>query len=142
MWCKVILSKFALFKNTDTMSLESQTGIIELEEMEFYAYHGCYKEEQIVGNRFLVNITIEMDVAIPSKTDRIQDALNYVKVYELVKMEMKQTSHLLEHITSRILNRLFEQFPFILKAQVKVSKMNPPMGGQMKKVSLTLKREA
>ena len=124
------------------MSLESQTGIIELEEMEFYAYHGCYKEEQIVGNRFLVNITIEMDVAIPSKTDRIQDALNYVKVYELVKMEMKQTSHLLEHITSRILNRLFEQFPFILKAQVKVSKMNPPMGGQMKKVSLTLKREA
>ena len=122
------------------MSLESQTGIIELEEMEFYAYHGCYKEEQIVGNRFLVNITIETDVTLPSQSDRIQDALNYVRVYEMVKAEMKQTSHLLENITSRILNQLFEQFPFIKSAKVKVSKMNPPMGGQMKKISLTLKR--
>jgi dihydroneopterin aldolase len=122
------------------MSLKGQTGIIELEEMEFYAYHGCFKEEQIVGNRFLVNITIETDVATPAQTDRIQDALNYVKVYELVKAEMKQTSHLLEHITSRILNRLFEQFPFIKSAMVKVSKMNPPIGGQMKRISLTLKR--
>ncbi len=122
------------------MSTIHQTGIIELEEMEFYAYHGCFKEEQIVGNRFLVNITIETDVTLPSQTDRIQDALNYVKVYELVKAEMKQKSHLLEHITSRILDQLFEQFPFIKSARVKVSKMNPPMGGQMKKVSLTISR--
>lgn len=122
------------------MSLKGQTGIIELEEMEFYAYHGCFKEEQIVGNQFLVNITIETDVTTPAQTDRIQDALNYVKVYDMVKAEMKQTSHLLEHITSRILNQLFEQFPTIKSATVKVSKMNPPMGGQMKRISLTLKR--
>lgn len=122
------------------MSTNPQTGIIELEEMEFYAYHGCYKEEQIVGNRFIVNISIETDISVAAKTDRIQDALNYVKVYELVKTEMKQPSHLIEHVASRILDRLYEQFPFIKSAQVKISKMNPPMGGQMKKVSLSVKR--
>lgn len=122
------------------MDITNQTGIIELEEMEFYAYHGCYKEEQIVGNRFLVSITLETDVLLATQTDKIQDALNYVKVYEIVKSEMKQTSHLLEHITSRILDNLYRNFPFIQKATVKVSKMNPPMGGQMKKVSLTLSR--
>lgn len=122
------------------MDVTHQTGIIELEEMEFYAYHGCYKEEQIVGNRFLVSIIIETDVALAAQTDKIQDALNYVKVYEMVKSEMKQTSHLLEHITLRILDSLFKNFPIIQKATVKVSKMNPPMGGQMKKVSLTLSR--
>lgn len=122
------------------MDVTHQTGIIELEEMEFYAYHGCYKEEQIVGNRFLVSITIVTNVTLAAQTDKIQDALNYVKVYEIVKSEMKQTSHLLEHITSRILDSLYRNFPFIQKATVKVSKMNPPMGGQMKKVSLTLSR--
>ncbi len=122
------------------MSNKPLTGVIELVDMEFYAYHGCFKEEQVVGNRFLVNITIETDVTVASETDRIHHALNYVSVYELVKLEMKQTSHLLEHLASRILNKLYDRFPFIKNAKVTVSKMNPPMGGQMKKVSVTLQK--
>ena len=134
------LNLLLLYPQFTIMSTTQQTGIIELDEMEFYAYHGCFREEQIVGNRFIVSIAIETDVTLPAQTDRIQDALNYVKVYELVKEEMKQTSHLLEHITNRILDRLYQHFPFIVNARVKVSKLNPPMGGQMKKVSVTLSR--
>ena len=122
--------------------MESHQNIatIDLEEMVFYAYHGCYKEEQMVGNRFLVNISLQVDVSTAMQSDRIQDALNYVKVYEAVKEEMMITSHLLEHITGRIIDRLTNDFPAILHARVKVSKMNPPMGGQMQNVSLTLER--
>jgi dihydroneopterin aldolase len=117
-----------------------QKGIIELEEMEFYAYHGCFKEEQVVGNRFIVNITIKLDVKKPSQSDQIQDALNYVTVYELAKKEMRQNSHLLEHLTERILNAIHVQFNYVDWVRVKVSKMNPPMGGQMKAVSITMER--
>ncbi|WP_026473990.1 dihydroneopterin aldolase [Alkaliflexus imshenetskii] len=122
------------------MTSNKQTAIIDLEEMVFYAYHGCFKEEQVVGNSFIVNISLETEVSKPMLTDNIKDALNYVNVYNAVKEEMAINSHLLEHLTARIINRLFEQFSAILHATVKVSKMNPPMGGQMKSVSVTLKR--
>ncbi|ASB49474.1 dihydroneopterin aldolase [Alkalitalea saponilacus] len=122
------------------MSYLDQTAIIELEKMDFYAYHGCYKEEQVVGNKFVVNISLETNIATPAASDKIQDALNYVEVYNVVKEEMMKTSHLLEHVTRRIIDRLFIDFPAIIHATVKVSKMNPPMGGQMKAVSVLLKR--
>ncbi|GAO30607.1 dihydroneopterin aldolase [Geofilum rubicundum JCM 15548] len=128
--------------NQTTAQMESSQNIatIDLEEMVFYAYHGCFKEEQMVGNRFLVNISLQTEVSLPMQSDRIQDALNYVKVYDAVKEEMMITSHLLEHITGRIIERLMNDFPAILHARVKVSKMNPPMGGQMQNVSVTLER--
>lgn len=113
-------------------------GIIEIEGMEFYAYHGCFKEEQVVGNRFLVDIYIETDTTKPEKTDNIVDALNYQRVYEIISEEMELKSHLLEHIGRRVLDRLNKDFSEIIKAKIKVSKMNPPMGGQIEKVSVTL----
>ncbi|MGQ1891816.1 dihydroneopterin aldolase [Thermophagus sp. OGC60D27] len=122
------------------MDTQFPNGIIELEEMEFYAYHGCFREENVVGNRFIVNIAIKTDMELPMNSDKIDDAINYVKVYNLVRIEMQRTSNLLEHVTSRILNALYRNFPQILWARVKVSKMNPPMGGQMEKVSVTLER--
>ncbi len=117
-----------------------QKGIIELEEMEFYAYHGCFKEEQVVGNKFMVNIAIKVDVEKPSKTDSINDALNYVSVYQITKTEIMKNSHLVENVTERILNAIQQKFDYVDWVRVKVSKMNPPMGGQMKAVSITMER--
>ena len=113
-------------------------GLIEIEGMEFYAYHGCFKEEQIVGNKFLIDLSIEADCGEASKTDNLNDAVNYQAAYTIVKEEMEKKSHLLENIANRILNSLHEKLPGIIKATVKVSKINPPMGGKIEKVSLTL----
>ncbi len=113
---------------------------IEIEGMEFYAYHGHFKEERVVGNKFVVTIAIESDASKAAQSDHLSDALDYQKVYQLIKAEMNLKSHLLEHICDRILNSLFKEFPQIERATVKVSKMNPPMGGQIEKVSLTLSK--
>lgn len=112
-------------------------GVIELENMEFYAYHGCFKEEQVVGNRFVVNATIETECVIPAQTDNIEDALNYVTVYELIKEQIMINAHLLENVTKRMVDAIYAKFPHVKKVSIKVSKMNPPMGGQMKCVSIT-----
>ena len=117
-----------------------QTGLIELEEMEFYAYHGHFKEEQIVGNKFLVNISIETDCSKAAETDELEDALNYVSIYEITKEEMAVKSYLLENLVERIINRIHSEFPQIIGSKVKVSKLNPPMGGRMEKVSITMSR--
>jgi 7,8-dihydroneopterin aldolase/epimerase/oxygenase len=116
-------------------------GLIHLEDMEFYAFHGCYKEEQTAGNRFMVNLTMETDMNTPSQTDNIEDALNYQVAYQIVKQEININSHLLEHLAKRILDALFTEFAQLELAKVKVSKMNPPMGGAMKCVSVEMEKK-
>ncbi len=115
-------------------------GLIKIEDMEFYAFHGHYKEEQIVGNRFLVDITIETDTTSAGASDNLKDAVNYQVVYTIIKREMEITSHLLEHITTRILDSLYNEMTGITKATVKVSKMNPVMGGRIGRVSVEMTR--
>ncbi len=116
-------------------------GVIQIEGMEFYAFHGCYKEEQIVGNKFLVDLYIEADCAKASLSDDINDAVNYQTAYNIVKKQVEIKSHLLEHVANRILENLFAQMTQISFAKVKVCKINPPMGGKIQQVSVTLSRQ-
>lgn len=116
-------------------------GLIEIEGMRFYAYHGHFEAERIVGNEFQVDVSLETNCIPASISDDLNDALNYQAVYDLVKNEMQISSHLLENVAKRILDSLFSKFPNIQKARVKVSKLNPPMGGQIKKVSVTLTKQ-
>lgn len=116
-----------------------QKGLIEIEGMEFYAFHGCYKEEQIVGNRFMVDLHFTTDVEAASESDSIIDTISYLEVYEIVEEQMQITSHLLEHVAQRIISALKDHYgKDILSVKVKVSKCNPPLGGCIKQVSVTL----
>lgn len=108
--------------------------------MEFYSFHGHFREERIVGNKFIVNLTIETDMKLPAASDNLKDAVNYQRVYEIVKSQMETKSHLLEHIAGRILDAIYSEMTGIEKVTVKVSKMNPPMGGKIGSVSVVLSR--
>jgi len=125
---------------TDILEKQLSMGLIQIENMEFYAFHGHYKEEQIVGNKFIVDLTIETDMTAPSKSDNLKDAVNYQKAYQIVKTEMEKKSYLLENIAARILDALYSQMTGISKARIKVSKMNPPMGGKIGSVSVVIEK--
>jgi len=113
-------------------------ALIEIEGMEFYAFHGHFEVEKVAGNRFLVNLKIEADLNKARKTDKLEDTLDYQRAFLAVKEEMADSSDLLEHVCQRIISRIRTEFPQVQKVTVKVSKMNPPMGGQIEKVSLTV----
>ena len=113
-------------------------SIISIERMEFFAYHGCFEEEQIIGTNFLVDLFIEIETIEAEKTDDLCKTINYQSIYLLVKKEMQQKSKLLEHLGRRILTSLKTEFPEIIDATVKISKLNPPLGGKMQNVSLTI----
>nr|WP_319511695.1 dihydroneopterin aldolase [uncultured Draconibacterium sp.] len=115
-------------------------GVIEIEGMKFYAYHGHFAAEQIVGNNFEVYLRLETSCDAAAQSDNLDDALNYQAVYETVKEVMQIKSALLENVGKRILDTLYDRFPSINKARIKVSKMNPPMGGEIERVSVTLER--
>jgi len=115
-------------------------GQIRLNGMEFYAYHGCNSDEQLIGNNFLVDITLDVDMEKASESDNLCDALDYAEVYNLVKQEMNVRSFLLENVSSRILDRLFEDFHQLNRATVCVTKLNPPIGGQMQSATVSQQR--
>lgn len=115
-------------------------GTIVIQDMEFYAFHGHYREEQIVGNRFLVDLEIETDMERAGQTDRLEDATDYQIAFRTVKSEMDKKSYLLENIATRILDSLYANLPGIRKATVRIRKMNPPLGGNIGSVGVTLTR--
>jgi dihydroneopterin aldolase len=115
-------------------------GIIEIEGMEFFAYHGCHEAERLVGNKFLVHATLTVDCDRAADSDDIRDALNYLSAYEIIAREMQIPSRLLEHVARRLLDALHAAFPELLHATVKVSKLNPPLGGKVGATSVTLSK--
>ena len=116
-------------------------GIIELENIEIYAHHGCFETERVVGNKFVVQARLVADCSKAAESDCIADALNYQTVYDIIEREMKIPSALLEHVTQRILNALFAQFPSQLhEARITVSKIAPPLRGHVQKASVTLSK--
>lgn len=113
-------------------------GIIRIEEMEFFSYHGCFTEEQVIGTRFLADISLEVDTREAEKSDNLKHTVNYQDVYQVIKAEMEIKSHLLEHVTRRILDAIFNRFPSVINATIKISKLNPALGGKMGCVSVTI----
>lgn len=113
---------------------------IEIENMEFYAFHGHFKEEQIVGNKFLIDLSIEADLEKASRTDKLEDTVDYQIAFRIVKQEMEKKSNLLENIAGRILDSIYARVEGVQKATVRIRKMNPPMGGHINSVAVIMSR--
>jgi len=114
-------------------------GIISVEGMQFYAYHGCFKEEQVIGTHFTVDLSVETDTKEAELTDDLNATVNYQELFLLVSEEMGKPSRLLEHVARRILDRINKEFPSITSSRIKISKLNPPLGGQVGSVSVELR---
>lgn len=114
-------------------------GTISIEGMEFFAYHGHFKEEQIIGTRFTVDLFMETNTQEAEETDNLAKTINYQAVYGLIALEMAIKSHLLENVARRVLNRIIREYPQITASRIKISKMNPPVGGKVEKVSIEIR---
>ena len=114
-------------------------GKIYLKNIRLYAYHGCMDEEKKIGSDYVVNIVVDTELNLSSKTDSLKDTVDYVALHTIVKTEMKQRAKLLEHVADRIIKRILMEFPEVNKAKVKVAKKNPPIGGNVEEVAV--KRE-
>lgn len=113
---------------------------IELERMEFRAPHGCYDLEKVVGNRYHVDLLLDVEIGDAPQSDELLKSVNYLAVYEEVAEEMAKPSNILENVAWRILERIHCSFPQIVSSRVKVSKLAPPLGGKVEKVSVTLSK--
>lgn len=111
---------------------------VHIQNMQFYAHHGCYDTEQKVGTHFSVDLTFDYESGKAESSDNIEDAVSYLEVYQVVKKEMSIPSHLIENVAKRIKNAVALSFPKATGIKVTLSKLNPPLGGHVEKVSVTL----
>lgn len=115
-------------------------GKVALEGLEFHAYHGVYPHERNSGNWFEVDISVETDFSQGAKTDEITGTVNYETLFEIVKLEMEQPSKLLETVAEKIVADVLAQIPEVMQIELKISKINPPIGGKCRKASVSIAR--
>ena len=113
-------------------------GIIKVENIRLNAFHGCLKEETKIGGEYRVDLTVKADLQISSKSDRLSETVDYVLLNRIVKEEMAIPTKLIETVAKRILTRVFLESSLVKKATVSVSKLNPPIGGDVEAVTVKM----
>lgn len=114
---------------------------IIIEDLRIYAYHGVLPEEKIIGTWYLVNLEIFIDLWNAVESDALSSTLNYAEVNDIIHREMAIPSKLMEHVGGRILNTVYQNYPGITFLKIKITKINPPMKGEMKGVSIELEKK-
>lgn len=116
---------------------------INLDQMQFYAYHGVLEQERVVGNTFVVDLSLKLSKTTSLYQDELEETINYALVYEAVAQEMSKPSLLLEHVVGRIAQKLFNDFPLISGLTIQLSKQKPPFSADIKaaRISLVVERE-
>ena len=113
-------------------------GIIKVENIRVFAHHGCLTEETKIGSDYRVDLEVKANLQTSAKTDMLGDTIDYVFLNRIIREEMKKPSHLLETVAKRILLRILNEDALVNKATVWVSKLNPPIGGDVEMVTIKM----
>ena len=116
-------------------------GTIELEGMEFKAYHGCLEQEKARGNLFVVDFRGDLDLSAAAESDNLNHTVNYADIYDIISYEMSIPSELLENVAGRIVKEIEKRFPQFVSFSVRVSKRKPPVDGVAQWSRVTLYHE-
>ncbi len=115
-------------------------GKIALEGLEFHAFHGVYPHERESGNFFEVDVVVETDFTSAAKEDNLDGTVDYEVLFRIVKEEMDQPSKLIETVAEKIVNHIFDELPTVSEVNLKISKLNPPIGGKCRRSSVSVSR--
>ena len=122
----------------DNFNLKLNNGVLSVEGMAFYSYHGCLPEESKIGSKYFVDVEIEGDFSKTINQDELQNTFDYSTIYYVVKKEMEVPSKLIEHVAGRIANALKQKLIGMQKLIVTVTKINPPVNGNIAQSKIKL----
>ena len=111
---------------------------IQLKNIRVFANHGCLSEEEKIGSDYLVNLSVDANLLHAAQTDELDDTVDYVSLNSIVKEEMAKRSKLLENVGYRIIEHILSKHTEVTFVTVTVSKINPPIGGDVEAVSVTM----
>jgi len=115
-------------------------GLITVEGIRVFAYHGHLPEEAILGGHFIVNVWVEADTVEVEKTDYLNHTVDYVKIIAIVKEQMAIRSNMIEHSAKRIVDAILT-LDKVKKVTVELEKVLPPIDATFDKISVTAEGE-
>ena len=113
-------------------------GTIKLQNIRTFSFHGCLMEESKIGSDYSIDLEIKTDMRKSATSDDLHDTVDYVHLNKVVVEEMAIRSKLLEHVAHRIIKRIFDEIPAVSRVMVSVSKLNPPIGGDVEAVTVVM----
>jgi len=113
-------------------------GTIKLQNIRTFSFHGCLEEEGKIGSDYRVDLEIKTDLRKSSLSDDLKDTVDYVLLNRIVVEEMAIRSKLLENVAHRIITRIFKEIPAVSRIILGVSKLNPPIGGDVEAVTIEM----
>jgi 7,8-dihydroneopterin aldolase/epimerase/oxygenase len=99
---------------------------IKLHRLRFFAHHGLYEEERKVANEFVVDLEVSFDPSSAVIT-KMNETINYIKLYEIVKKNMLPPQDLIETIAMNVANSIHEQYLQVKKVSINITKKYPPV---------------
>ena len=116
-------------------------GKIILKNVRCYSFHGCLKEEGVIGSEYLVDLKVTASLKKSAQSDRLSETVDYVLLNQIIKHEMSKPSKLLESVADRINKSIFKKDVRITKSIVTITKVCPPINGDVESVSVKLKQK-
>jgi 7,8-dihydroneopterin aldolase/epimerase/oxygenase len=113
-------------------------GTIKLQNIRTFSFHGCLEEEAKIGSDYRVDLEVKCDLRKSALSDELNDTVDYVLLNRIVVEEMDIRSKLLEHVANRIITRIFKEIPEVSRIVLAVSKLNPPIGGDVEAVTIEM----
>ena len=114
---------------------------IEVNGIRLFSYHGCLDEEALIGSDYEVNLKVWADLNKAAETDHLKDTVDYVTLNRIVEEEMAIRSKLLETVALRIIQKIFEELIPVLETEVAVTKLFPPINGDVQRVTVQMHRK-
>mgnify|MGYP000946549041 FL=1 len=117
---------------------------IYINGIKTYGYHGAIQEERVLGQYFITDIVLYIDLTAASETDDLNETVHYGEVYNLAEEIIKgEPVSLIERLAGKINAELFDRYDKIIEIETTITKPNPPIDGNYDSVAITLygKRE-
>ena len=114
------------------------TATLEINDMQFYAFHGCLPEEALIGTNYTVSVEFKFSIANAANSDQIKDTIDYGEVFSICQRVMQVRKNLIEAVAQSMLQALLDRFKQTESIQLKLCKIQPPIVGPVKKACITL----
>lgn len=113
---------------------------IGLKDVFFHSYHGLYPEETVLGNDFVVNLSVSFEQEF-LVNEQLDNSIDYGKLYDIVQYEMFATKKLLESVAESIIIQIEQNFKNLKLIEISIEKKNPPLNGIINASFITIQKQ-
>ena len=116
-------------------------GVISIRGLEVYAAHGCLAQERSMGQRFLINVDMHLDLYKSALNDDLEQTVNYSEVCDKLTEWMQEDSYnLIETVADILAEKLLLQYPQIKKVSLELEKPQAPIKAHFDTVMVKTER--